>query len=127
MLLFLLVLGFIIIVGLAFLVRFYNQYSFHLVYIKVLEHVYTSSLKFLSSAHLSFVLQSNVGCFMMGPLILGTEFSPVAVPVMAIVWIAALAALTTACLMCSLVFVCSFAILLLSLTHFCVLLSSLPL
>ena len=60
---------------------------------------------FLSLTYLSFVLQSNVGCFMMGPLILGPTFSALAVPAPDMVWIAALAALATACVMYSLVFV----------------------
>ena len=95
-------------------------------YIKVLEHVFTSSLKFLSLAYLSFALQSNVGCFVMASLILGTTFSAPAVLAMDMVWIATLVALATACVMYSLVFV-HMPFLLLCLTGFCVLLLSLPL
>ena len=69
------------------------------------------NLKFLSSAYLSYTLKSNVGCFMMGPLILGPTFSALAVPAMDMVWIATLTALATACAMYSLVLVCSLAIL----------------
>ena len=86
-----------------------------------MEHVFTSSLKFLSLAYLSFALRSNVGCFIMGPLILGPLFSALAVPAVDMVWIATFAASATGCVMYSLAFVCSFAILLLCLISFCVL------
>ena len=76
---------------------------------------FTSSLKFLSLAYLSFVLQSNVGCFRMGPLFLGPMFSALAVPTTDMTCIVTLAALYTACVMYSLVFVCSLSILLLCL------------
>ena len=52
----------------------------------------TSSLKFLSSAYLSLVPHSNVGCFMMGLLILGPTLSGLDVLPAAMVWIATLVA-----------------------------------
>ena len=67
--------------------------------LKFCNMLLTSCLKFLSSAYLSLVLQSNVGCFMMGPLILGPTLSGLDVPAVAMVWIAALVDLVTACAM----------------------------
>ena len=58
----------------------------------------TSSLKIHSSSYFSFALQLKVGCFMMGSLILGSALSCLDVPAVIIVWIAALAALATACM-----------------------------
>ena len=72
---------------------------------------FTSSLKFLNSASLSMELQLNVGCFMMGPLILGPMFSVLAVLAVVMVSIATRAALATACAIYSFKYVCSFAIL----------------
>ena len=67
---------------------------------------FTSCLKFLCSAYLSFALLSNVGYFMMGLLILDPTFSALAVPAIAVVCIATHAALATAFVMYLLVFVC---------------------
>ena len=76
------------------------------------------SIKFLSSGYLSLVLQSNVGCFMMGPIILGPTLSGLDVPPVAMVWIAILVASAIACAMNSFQLVCSLAIFLLCLTGF---------
>ena len=49
--------------------------------LKLWRMFFTSSLKSLSSAYLSFALESNLGCFMIGLLILGHTFS--SLPVLA--------------------------------------------
>ena len=124
----LLALGFLIVVGLACLASFFDKwYSFCLAHIKVWSMIFTSSMKFLSSVYLSFAPQSNVGCFMMGPLILGPLFSALAVPAADMTWITTLVASATACVMYSLIFVCLLAILFLALTGFCGLFLSVPL
>ena len=72
------------------------------------------------------ILQLNVSYVMMGLLILGHAFSVLAVPAADMVWIATLAALATAFMMYSLVYVCSATILLLCMTDCCVLHSVCP-
>ena len=88
--------------------------------------LFTCSLKFLNSVYLSLELQSNVGCFMMDPLILGPMFSVLAVPATDMFCIVTLAVLTTVCAIYSLEFVCSFAIFASLSDCYCILLSSLP-
>ena len=68
--------------------------------------LFTSSLKFIGSAYVSLALQSNVGCFMIDPLILGPKFSVLAVLAVHMVWIATLATSATAGTMYSLEFIC---------------------
>ena len=63
---------------------------------------------------------------MMGLMNLGSLFPALAVPARDIIWIATLAALSTACVMSSIIFICLLAMLLLCLTGFCVLLLTLP-
>ena len=78
--------------------------------LKFCSMLLTSSLKLFSSAYLCLVLQSNVGCFMMGPLILGLTLSDLDVQAAVMVWIAVLVASATACPMNSFWLVCSLAI-----------------
>ena len=67
----------------------------------------TSSLTFHSSSYLFFALQLNIGCFMMGLLILSPALSCLDVMAVGMVWIATLAASATACVMNSFgLFVC---------------------
>ena len=76
---------------------------------------------------MSLELQSNVGCFIKGPYVLGPVFSAPAAPAVDMVWIATLAALVTACARYLLEFVYSFVIFAFWFACFYILLLSLPL
>ena len=58
---------------------------------------FNSSLKFPNSTYLCLKLQSNIGCFMMGALILGPTFSFLAALAMDMVYVATLVVSTTTC------------------------------
>ena len=73
-----------------------------------LKILFTSSLKFLSSLHLSSPSQLNVGCFITGPPILGPTFCILSALATAMARIAALVASATACIICICLFTCHY-------------------
>ena len=87
---------------------------------------FTSILKFHSSAYLSLEHQLNVGCLMMGLLILGPTFSVLAALAMDMVCVTTPVASATACAVYSLAFVFLFSIFASLSDCYCILLLSLP-